>query len=175
MFIIDEINRGDPARIFGELLTYIEHGYRGDKFSKAYTGEPATVPSNLVILGTMNPHDRSVTQLDAALVRRFDHIDMNPDSEILQAFLEDSEGFTGEQVARVVKWFEAMKQLLPFGVGHTYFYNVKNVEHLQTIWQYRILPYCQSVLELEEQKLASVRASFDGLYKSLIGQEGAGV
>lgn len=174
VFIIDEINRGDPSRIFGELLTYIEHGYRGDKFSLSYTGKSAAVPPNLVILGTMNQHDKSVTQLDVALVRRFDHIGLDPSSEILQEFLEKSEGFESEQIDRIVKWFEALQQLLPYGIGHTYFKDVKTPEQLQTIWRYRILPFCESVLELESDKLESVRKSFEGMYKAVIGQGGDG-
>ncbi|HEY2584596.1 MAG TPA: AAA family ATPase [Tepidisphaeraceae bacterium] len=172
VFIIDEINRGDPARIFGELLTYIEHGYRGSNFNRAYTGKAARVPSNLVLIGTMNPHDKSITQLDVALVRRFDHIDLKPSSEILQSFLEKSEGFTADQITRILKWFEALQNLLPFGVGHTYFKDVKNPEQLQTIWQYRVLPYCEAVLELEPDKLEDVRRSFDGMYKAVVGQTG---
>ncbi|HLL90309.1 MAG TPA: AAA family ATPase [Tepidisphaeraceae bacterium] len=172
-FIIDEINRGDPARIFGELLTYIEHGYRGEKFSKAYTGKLASVPANLVILGTMNQHDRSITQLDVALVRRFDHIDINPSSSILQDFLEKSQALTSDQIDRIVKWFEALQNLLPFGIGHTYLKDVKNPEQLQTLWQYRMLPYCKSVLELEPERLEDVKKSFDGMYKAVVGQQPA--
>ena len=174
VFIIDEINRGDPSRIFGELLTYIEHGYRGDEFSRAYTGKPSSVPPNLVIIGTMNQHDRSVTQLDLALVRRFDHIDLNPSSETVQDFLEKSKGFTSAQISRIVSWFETLQkpEMLPFGIGHTYFKDVKTPEELQTVWRYRILPYCQSVLELEPPKLVNVKRSFEGMYRSVVGQAG---
>jgi 5-methylcytosine-specific restriction enzyme B len=174
VFIIDEINRGDPARIFGELLTYIEHGYRGEKFCKAYTGNTAVVPANVVIIGTMNQHDRSITQLDVALVRRFDHIDLNPSSEILQDFLEMSKGFTSDQIDRIIKWFEVLQRLLPFGIGHTYMKDLKNPEQLQTLWEYRMLPYCESVLELEPDRLEDVKKSFDSMYKSVVGQDNGG-
>ena len=97
VFIIDEINRGDPARVFGELLTYIEHGYRGDRFRKAYTGDEATVPKNLVVFGTMNQYDRGIAQLDLALTRRFDHIDLKPDTEKVEAFLGENGNFSGDR------------------------------------------------------------------------------
>lgn len=172
VFIIDEINRGDPARIFGELLTYIEFGYRGDSFQRAYTGNPTSVPKNLIILGTMNQADKSITQLDLALLRRFDHIDMLPSAEILESFLqrEDAE-FTEEQIEIVSMWFESLQKLVP--IGHTYFNDIRRPEQIMTVWRYRMLPYCEAVLELDEHKLEHAKKSFEGMYRRLMGQAGA--
>ena len=175
VFIIDEINRGDPARVFGELLTYLEHGYRDAEFPSALSGTAMTVPRNLVLIGTMNPHDRSTLQFDIALVRRFDHIDLAPDPEIVEAFLTNTEErpteFKNEQVTRVVTWFDALQNMLkPVGVGHTYFKDVKTPEQLLTVWKYRMLPYCENVLELDPARLAGVKNSFDKMLKEVMGQ-----
>jgi len=168
VFIIDEINRGDPARVFGELLTYIEYGYRNEPFRRAYSGNEASVPTNLLILGTMNQTDRSITQLDLALFRRFDHVDLEPSSEAVQKFLEASGGFTPDQIDRVVKWFESLQRILP--IGHTYFKDARTPEQIHMIWQYRMKPYCTAVLELEPEKLEVVGKTFEVMYKGLIGR-----
>jgi 5-methylcytosine-specific restriction protein B len=176
VIIIDEINRGDPARIFGEILTYIEHDYRGLKFRKAYSGAEATVPANLFLIGTMNAFDRSITQLDLALIRRLDHIDLKPSSELVASFLEGSE-FSSEQIDRIVQWFDAMQTILPEssgGIGHTYFKNVRRPDQLQVMWDYRMLPYCEALLELEPDKLTNAKRSFDSMYRAVLGQRAAG-
>ena len=77
-FIIDEINRGNLSKIFGELLMLIEANYRGHEAALANTGEPFTVPENLYIIGMMNTADRSLAMIDYALRRRFSFIDMEP-------------------------------------------------------------------------------------------------
>ncbi len=173
VFIIDEINRGDPARVFGELLTYVEHGYRGDEFSKTYTGDKTSIPKNLIVFGTMNQHDRSISQLDIALTRRFDHIDLKPDAEVAEEFLSRSGNFTGEQIAKVVKWFESLQVLLkPIGIGHTFFKDVTTTDQLRLVWLHRMRPYCESVLELHADRLKDVRSSFDGMFRAVAGQGG---
>ena len=174
VFIIDEINRGDPARVFGELLTYIESDYRGDKFRKAYSGAEASVPKNLLVFGTMNQFDRSITQLDLALTRRFANIDLKPDTSQVEAFLQSGAGFTPAQVGRVCKWFDALQSLLPYGIGHTYFKRVVRPADLKTAWHHFMLPYCESVLELEPPRLDDVRRSFDAMYRAVTGQGDGG-
>lgn len=169
-FVIDEINRGDPARIFGDLLTYLEHGYRGEAFSLAYSGTKVYVPANLLVIGTMNPYDRSIAQLDSAFVRRFDYIDMPPSVEMVGYFLEQGGGFSSEQIERVERWFEALQRLLPQGIGHTYFKDVRRPEQLRLIWRYRMWPACEAALEFDLAKQAAVKASFDGMFASLVGQ-----
>jgi 5-methylcytosine-specific restriction protein B len=64
--VIDELNRGDVARIFGEVLTYLEVDYRGIEFTLPFSGKPALLPKNLIVIATANPYDRSVTDLDDA-------------------------------------------------------------------------------------------------------------
>ena len=81
--IVDEINRGDIPRIFGELLTVLEKSKRDNKIQLAVSGEPFDVPSNVYLIGTMNTADRSIALLDKALRRRFGFVECMPDSTIL--------------------------------------------------------------------------------------------
>ncbi len=149
VFIVDEINRGDPSRIFGEVLTYIEHDWRGMSFSTPFSGQTVSIPKNLILLATMNPHDRSVTPLDMALFRRFDHVDITPSAEQVENFLLDA-GMLAPQASLVTAWFDSLQNLLPDGIGHTYFVNVRDMQQLTTVWRYRILPFCQAVLEFDK-------------------------
>ncbi|HXH09643.1 MAG TPA: AAA family ATPase [Alphaproteobacteria bacterium] len=81
--IIDEINRGDIPRIFGELLTVLEQNKRGKSLLLPLTGESFQVPANVYLIGTMNTADRSIALLDAALRQRFGFIDLMPDYSVL--------------------------------------------------------------------------------------------
>jgi 5-methylcytosine-specific restriction enzyme B len=80
LLVVDEINRGDLPKIFGELITAIELDKRGKPIILPVSGAPFAVPSNVFLIGTMNTADRSVSLLDAALRRRFGFIELMPDS-----------------------------------------------------------------------------------------------
>lgn len=161
VLVIDEVNRGDTSRIFGESLTYIEQGWREVAFSPRFGGE-TRVPKNLFVIGTMNPHDRSITQLDMALLRRFDHVDIDPSPELVSQFLT-SAGMPPDRARLVVDWFSTLQRLMPFGVGHTFFRGVSDEGELGLVWRYRILPFCKAILEFEPERLEGVTASFEAL------------
>ena len=116
VLIIDEINRGNVANIFGELITLIEDDKRGKLSVKLpYSNEDFSVPKNLYIIGTMNTADRSVEALDTALRRRFSFEEMMPEPELLQ---DKNETNANMKYYRVVK-------------GNTTLYYLKDI--LQTI------------------------------------------
>ena len=169
VLIVDEINRGDPARIFGELLTYIERPYREDIFTLPFSGNPFSVPENLLMLGTMNPYDRSVAQIDAAFVRRFDQIELQPSREVVESLLEKSSDFTQEQVSAIGKWFDDLQSLVPFGLGHSFFAEIKNVSHLKLVWQYRMRPTAVHAIELNDGAVNNLAASYNALVRRLEG------
>lgn len=171
VFIIDEINRGDCSRVFGEVLTYIEHGWRDVPFVSPYRGVEIRIPRNLIVLATMNPHDRSITQLDMALLRRFDHIDIAPSSQAVDQFLQVA-GMPADQSSIVVGWFNTLQKILPYGIGHTYFRNVGDIGRLLSVWKYRILPFCENVLEFEPEQLKHVKDSFESARSKLFGDSG---
>jgi 5-methylcytosine-specific restriction protein B len=85
--VIDEINRGDVPRIFGELLTMLERDKRGQSMTLAASGESFRVPLNVYLVGTMNTADRSIALLDVALRRRFGFVELMPDYSVLKGFV----------------------------------------------------------------------------------------
>lgn len=86
ILVIDELSRADVGRVFGEALTYVERTKRELPFNIA-SGDEIKVPSNLVILATMNPFDRGVDEVDSAFERRFAKVSMDPDREFLEGIL----------------------------------------------------------------------------------------
>lgn len=161
-FIIDEINRGNMSKIFGELLMLIEKDYRGAKATLAYNGMPFSVPDNLFIIGMMNTADRSLAMIDYALRRRFSFFEMSPGFE--------SEGFINYQnnigndtfdelISRICdlnKEIIADKALgKGFCIGHSYFCNIEdcNEELLETIVKYEIIPMLEEYWFDDDTKL----------------------
>ena len=107
--IVDEINRGDIPRIFGELLTVLEKSKRGNRVHLAVSGEPFDVPPNLYLIGTMNTADRSIALLDKALRRRFGFVECMPDSAIL--------GDTSLQGVPLGPWLDSVNRSIRQKVG----------------------------------------------------------
>lgn len=148
-FIIDEINRGNMSKIFGELLMLIERDYRGTKATLAYDGLPFSVPKNLYIIGMMNTADRSLAMIDYALRRRFSFFDMEPgfDSEGFRQYQASLNNETlnalVERVKDLNKEIAADKSLgKGFCIGHSYFCGQDTCtdEWLDSIVNYDILP-----------------------------------
>lgn len=120
--LIDEINRGDIARILGELIMLIEVGKRGKTLCLPVSGEPFSVPGNVYIIGTMNTADRSIALLDAALRRRFGFCELMPDYTLLEYLRFDA--------LPVGEWLKGLNQRIcrhigkdarNLQIGHSYF------------------------------------------------------
>lgn len=148
-FIIDEINRGNMSKIFGELLMLIEKDYRGTKATLAYNGLSFSVPKNLYIIGMMNTADRSLAMIDYALRRRFSFFEVEPgfDSE---GFIQYQNGLNNETLNELVSKVKDLNREISmdkslgkgFCIGHSYFCgrDVCTEEWLHSIVDYDILP-----------------------------------
>ncbi len=154
-FIIDEINRGNLSKIFGELLMLIERDYRGDehKITLAYNGERFYVPKNLYIIGMMNTADRSLAMIDYALRRRFSFFAMKPgfDSEGFRTYQKGLHSDKLDQLVHVVKDLnEAIRNDDSLGagfeIGHSYFCGQTEVTDE---WLYAVV-HCDIIPMLEE-------------------------
>ena len=152
-FIIDEINRGNLSKIFGELLMLIEKDYRGEKnkMTLAYTGEKFYVPENLYIIGMMNTADRSLAMIDYALRRRFSFFNIKPGFET-EGFKKKCSLVTNPKLEKLVrKIIELNKKIIEddslgsgFEIGHSYlcFKNPVDVtdDFLRGVVEYDIIP-----------------------------------
>ena len=148
-FIIDEINRGNMSKIFGELLMLIEKDYRGTKATLAYNGLSFSVPKNLYIIGMMNTADRSLAMIDYALRRRFSFFEVEPgfDSE---GFIHYQNSLNNETLNELVNKVKDLNREISldkslgkgFCIGHSYFCgrDVCTDEWLHSIVDYDILP-----------------------------------
>jgi len=145
VLIIDEINRGNIAQIFGELITLLEPNKRAGKKEALetilpYSQEKFSVPSNLYVVGTMNTADRSVEALDTALRRRFSFVEMPPKPEIIA----EIGNYVGE--VDIVKMLNAInfriERLLDKDhcIGHSYFLDIKNDNDLRDTFRDKVIP-----------------------------------
>jgi len=142
--IIDEINRGNIAKIFGELITLIEKDKRGIiSCTLPYSHKTFTMPKNLYLIGTMNTSDRSIALLDTALRRRFAFVEMNPDASIVER--------EHPTIGRNVSPSRLLKELnnrvtemidRDHRIGHSYFLGDDLVTKydLFNVWYYKVLP-----------------------------------
>lgn len=164
VLVIDELNRGDVARIFGELLTYLELDYRDKEFTLAISGDKTKLPRNLIVLATANPFDRSVTDLDDALLRRFIVITLEPDKAFLQKYLKDN-GVEDRVLNRTLRLFDILNESFPAGFGHTNFLNVRTIDDLAEVWDGRVKLGLQRTLFHDRQKFKAIREDVEQLLK----------
>lgn len=164
-FIIDEINRGNISKIFGELFMLIENDKRGDKYKiqLLYSGKSFFIPENLHIIGLMNTADRSLAMIDYALRRRFSFFLLKPGFK--------SKGFKSYQSKIQNPYFDKTIQTIKelnneikedetlgegFKIGHSYFCNIKPDEiddKLNYIIEYEIIPLLKEYWFDEAEKV----------------------
>jgi 5-methylcytosine-specific restriction enzyme B len=146
--LIDEINRGNIPKIFGELITLIEKDKRGFAVQLPQSGVNFTVPPNVLIIGTMNTADRSVQLLDTALRRRFSFLELLPESDRLEGVTAGGlalDTFLDELNQRIRQQFGREKQ-----IGHAMFFDeggiVDSPESFASMFHYELLPLLQEYL-----------------------------
>ena len=168
-FIIDEINRGNLSKIFGELLMLIENDYRDKPIQLAYKDEAFAVPDNLYIIGMMNTADRSLAMIDYALRRRFSFFEMKPGfespqfSEYINKMLDPHLNKLVEAIINLNKVIECDDSLgSGFCIGHSYLCNLGYRYDLENIVEYDIIPMLReywfdndNLFNQEAQKLRS--------------------
>ena len=167
--VIDEINRGNLARIFGELVTLLEADKRGRlSMLLPYSGRSFSVPANLAVIGTMNTTDRSIAPLDAALRRRFAFVEIEPRPDLLAGVVIESY----EAVVRVDALLRGLNRAITrrlggeFQIGHSYFMPLAGVkaeerlERLEFIWNQQVLPLLEEYFAVRPEWLEEVLPSF---------------
>ncbi len=163
IFVIDEINRGNISKVFGELITLIEPSKRiGQPDQQTailpYTKKPFGVPANVTIIGTMNTADRSIALMDTALRRRFRFIEMMPDYDALQRIPE----FDEISISKLVECMNRRISVLydrEHTIGHAYFMELvgdPNINTLAAIFEERIIPLLQEYFYDDYEKICLV-------------------
>lgn len=166
VFIIDEINRGNISKIFGELITLIENTKRAGMPEAAsavlpYSSEEFSVPSNVYILGTMNTADRSIALMDTALRRRFQFIEMMPDTNVLKEIHADK-----VEDLDVAAMLDKINERITFlydrehTIGHAFFTVLQGenatLKNLQSIFEKSVIPLLQEYFYEDYQKIQLV-------------------
>lgn len=173
-FIIDEINRGNLSKIFGELLMLIEADYRDEKATLAYTGSDFSVPKNLYIIGMMNIADRSLAMIDYALRRRFSFFDIDPAFNS-DGFSNYQEKFANETFKKLIEQIQELNRAITedkslgkgFCIGHSYFCNAEECTEawMKDIVEFDILPMLSEYWFDDEVKLNQWKNILNGVFK----------
>lgn len=162
VFVIDEINRGNVSKVFGELITLLEptkrKGEREQLTAKLpYSGDDFSIPSNVYVIGTMNTADRSIALMDTALRRRFDFVEVTPEPELLKDV-----AIEGVDVARMLGVMNRRVELLydrEHTLGHAFFMGLRedpSVECLAGIFMNKVIPLLQEYFFDDYAKIRSV-------------------
>jgi 5-methylcytosine-specific restriction protein B len=174
-FIIDEINRGNMSKIFGELLMLIEKDYRGTKATLAYSGMPFSVPENLYIIGMMNTADRSLAMIDYALRRRFSFFEIEPGFNS-EGFQKYQSSFANETFNALIGQIKALNKEIAedkslgrgFRIGHSYFCGRKpgecTADWMRSVVEFDILPMLSEYWFDEPAKLQRWAKNLRGVF-----------
>jgi hypothetical protein len=163
VLVIDEFSRSDPVRVMGEALTYMEKRQRGRRFYLA-SGRPASIPENLFFIATMNPEDRSVDEMDAAMDRRWAKVTLVPDPRKVSDFLREN-GFDRAARGLIVDFFRALQEHA--AVGHAYFRHVSSIEALERLWNNQLRHVIQKQNRYSPEILSQLDEQFTGLMGAL--------
>lgn len=174
-FIIDEINRGNLSKIFGELFMLIENDKRGVELQLLYRDEKFKVPSNVHIIGMMNTADRSLALLDYALRRRFSFYDIRPAFEN-EKFVEYKEALDNAKFNRLIDQVVALNDSIAaddslgdgFCIGHSYFCNLKKEalgNAMKRIVEYELIPMLKEYWFDEKDKIDTWSANLRNAIK----------
>lgn len=166
ILIIDEFSRGDPSKIFGELLTYIESDYREINFRLPYSEKEVSIPQNVVIFATMNPYDKSVVDLDSAMERRFEVIELLPSKDILRMLLTKN-GLSGEKSGKVIAFFETANKLSPHGFGHTYFKGVSEDIDFILLWNHKLKFIFEKMFRFTDNAYIEVKQAYTKIVQDI--------
>jgi 5-methylcytosine-specific restriction protein B len=173
-FIIDEINRGNLSKIFGELLMLIENDKRGEKLRLLYSNELFSVPKNVFLIGLMNTADRSLAMIDYALRRRFAFYEMEPgfDSSGFQDRIENTDNEKFENLIECIKELNAAIENDEslgggFRIGHSYFCTDNEISDywLNSVVKHEIVPLLKEYWFDEKSKIGDWTEKFDGILK----------
>ncbi len=144
--VIDEINRGNISKIFGELITLIEEDKRGSlHVTLPYSKEEFSIPSNIYIIGTMNSTDKSIALIDIALRRRFTFIQMTPSPELVK--YENAKNLMIDLNEKLDSECQ---------IGHSYFMNIENEKELDFTCKYKIKPLLEEYFYGDKEELYEV-------------------
>ena len=159
--VIDEINRGNISKVFGELITLVEKDKRDKvKVQLPYSQNIFSLPSNLYIIGTMNTADRSIAILDTALRRRFVFKELAPDAEVIR-----NDNPTIEDDIKLADLLEKLNERITqkldrdHRIGHSYFLNIYDLNQLRIVWYYQILPLLMEYFYNDGAAIASIVSS----------------
>ena len=171
VLVIDEINRGNIAKVFGELMTLVESDKRGNlSVELPYSKEIFKIPANLIIIGTMNTADRSIALLDVALRRRFAFLELLPEPELLNSIEIEA---VEEDPLNLGKCLRIINQRIvelrgsDYQIGHSYFLLIQRMDGndeklacLDDIWNYQIVSLLKEYFYGQPDLLRQVLPSF---------------
>ena len=164
VFLIDEINRGNLSKVFGELMYLLE--YREKSVALTYSKEQFSIPKNVKIIGTMNTADRSLAIMDYALRRRFHFVDQYPNLTELEGWLEahtevDANKLV-DQVKQMNQKIAAKMDSKEYNVGHSYFMKAgMTAKDLDAVLEYEVRPLLKEYFYDEPERVEEIMRIFD--------------